>query len=430
LKKSARNGPLTENHLQVLRLLCRPDLYLEPAAAAMNSKYKQLKHPVPDTGEQDRDRQATLQSENSIQSDKEMKETGSPCIGQDSNLPVLKIVELLEKFELQPSYLLHEECREVLEANLIHRQSQGPLSPEQLAILQLLSKAEIDSEMAPSPERRRVLEERMRQGPLSSSHLGAVAGLAKYDKGESLQEKVLLPAGLPADSETAITEISSTAAEHPEVAAPAKGEPTVENPVSSKTPFYDQTIAGLEIRSDRSALLSKEEKARMQQLELKIKTDRIRQSIPEWVRRGLLPPRKEIKPRKPDVALDSPVLISSTVRADLVYLQVVGTNPTVSPPKPRDLFHADGELFGPRPGYAPGPPLHDPGPAESGLAEVASPVAAQAALLAVQSEHAESPETENETGKQSLLSQLWKCLGRLLSWLAGRCCSMRSWSSS
>ena len=434
LKKSARDGPLTENHLQVLQLLCRPDLYLKPAAAAIASKHKQEKHHVHDTGEHDR--QATLQRENSNQNDKEMKESGSPGIGQDSNLPVLKIVELLEKFELQPSYLLHQECREVLEANLIDRQSQGPLSPEQLAILQLLSKAEIDSEMAPSPERRTLLEQRMRQGPLSSSHLGAVADLAKYDQGEILQDKAVLPAGAPADSQTADAEISITAAERPEVAAPAKGEPTVESPTSSqaKTPLHDHKIAELEIRSDRSALLSKEEKARLQRLELKIKTDKIRQSIPEWVRRGLLPPRKEIKPHQPAVVSDSPVLISSAVRADLVYL--VSTNPTVSPPKPRDLFHADGELFGPRPGpgNAPGPLAPDPGPAKSELAEVASPiqVAAQATVLAVQSEdseHAESPETETETEKESKVRQLWNYLCRSFWWFLGRCCSWRSWSS-
>ena len=424
LKSSARVGPLTENHLQVLRLLCKPDLFLEPAAAK-NGMDKQEKHPNSDTDE--KDREPAQHSKNALRNDVEVQETDNE---QDSKLAVLKIVELLQKLELQPSYLLHQECREVLEANLINRQSQGPLSSEQLAILQLLSKAEIDSETVTDLERRKLLQKRMWQGPLSLSHLGAVADLAKYDHEELLQEKALLAAEPPADSKNNSGEIASTAVEHSEAAA-AQGEPTLANLTRSKTTFYDQTIAGLEICSDRSALLSKEEKARMQLLELKIKTDRIRQSIPEWVRRGLLPPRKELetKPRKPAQASDSPVLISSFVRADLIY--PFSASPIVTfPPKRRNLLHADEDLFGRRPGYAPGLSASGPGPTESGLAEVVTPVAPQATVLAVQFEPAERLETKTDAETRSKVSQLWQYLCRSFWWFIVRCCAWSGWSSS
>jgi hypothetical protein len=85
----------------------------------------------------------------------------------------------------------------------------------------------------------------------------------------------------------------------------------------------------------------------LQQIELKTKTDRIRRSIPDWVRQGLLPPL-QFRPLNTAAApgaqsLSSPVLISSAVRADLGFLGVM-----TEAPRPRSLFRDDsGPIYGP-----------------------------------------------------------------------------------
>jgi hypothetical protein len=237
-------------------------------------------------------------------------------------MAVIKIVKLLDKYELQPSYLLHRECRDVLEGNLVNRQRQGPLSSEQLAILQLLSKAEIDSGTAPTSERRRLLEERLRQGPLSLSDLGVLAELANFDPNDLLPDRDSLWAGAPAGAERVAAEfpMERTAAppfistdheredgpqtvspgtesrahpEAPDGSAPEDASSPIAQPRRSRASVSDGSFPG---QATRISLLSMEEKARMQQLELRLKTDRIRQAIPEWVRQGLLPPRQPEAP--------------------------------------------------------------------------------------------------------------------------------------
>ncbi len=103
-----------------------------------------------------------------------------------------------------------------------------------------------------------------------------------------------------------------------------------------RVPFFMDTISGLEVMT---SLLSREEKSALQLMELRAKTARIRQSLPEWVKNGLVPPRLNRKPlpawelSPPAAALaeslatvadqnagKSAVQISCSVQADLGFL--------------------------------------------------------------------------------------------------------------
>ena len=102
-------------------------------------------------------------------------------------------------------------------------------------------------------------------------------------------------------------------------------------PSEAKAPFLIDTISGLEVRS---SLLSREERAALQLIELRAKTARIRQSLPEWVRSSLVPPRrnpsplaaaavmaKQLADRAPHGSGTGGVQISCSVLADLGFLK-------------------------------------------------------------------------------------------------------------
>jgi hypothetical protein len=460
MKVSVQEGPLTRNHLQVFRLLCTPDLHLEHAGP------DQMHAPL-DSGDQSRE---SIKYKQSAALRNEAVSTESGDLDSEQDIAVIKIVKLLDKYELQPSYLLHRECRDVLEGNLVNRQRQGPLSSEQLAILQLLSKAEIDSGTAPTSERKRLLEKRLRQGPLSSSDLGVLAELANYDPKDFLPDRDSLWAEAPAGAERVVAETPTerTAAPpfestdhkredgtqtvspgtesraHPEEKSPDGNAPEdasspIAQPRRSRASVSDDSFPG---QATRISLLSMEEKARVQQLELRLKTDRILQAIPEWVRQGLLPPPRQPEAPSPGslpppaggggggggdsqsppgpstsmggVHSDRPVLISSSMCADLGFL--VSLDQPTAPAKPRDLFHADGELFA-RPetrttcATSPSPVTAGPAVGQGMLphAEVALPGAFQAAAHAGAASEPEAP------------GEAWPGAGRI-RWLVGGCC--------
>jgi hypothetical protein len=468
MKDSVQEGPLTRNHLQVLRVLCRPDLHLEHAGP------DQMHAPL-DSSDQRRESITTKQS--AALRNKAVSTESGVELDSEQGMAVIKIVKLLDKYELQPSYLLHRECRDVLEGNLVNRQRQGPLSSEQLAILQLLSKAEIESGTAPTSERRRLLEERLRQGPLSSSDLGVLAELADYDPKDFLPDRDSLWAEAPTGAEriAAETHTERTAAppfkstdhkrepedgtqtvspgtesrshseeKSPDGNAPEDASSLFAQPRRSRASVCKVSDGSFPGQATRISLLSMEEKARIQQLELRLKTDRILQAIPEWVRQGLLPPPRQ--PEAPSLGSlsppagrggggegdsqsppgpstsrgggpsDRPVLISSAMRADSAFL--VSLDQPTAPPKPRDLFHADGELFA-RPetritcATSPSPVTAGPAVRQGMLphADVALTGAFQAAAHAGA---ASEPDSEAP-------GRAWPGAGTI-RWLVGRCC--------
>jgi hypothetical protein len=95
-----------------------------------------------------------------------------------------------------------------------------------------------------------------------------------------------------------------------------------------KPQFLVDMIFGAEVKS---TLLSRQEKVALQLMELRAKTASIRQSLPDWVKEGLVPPKRNPSPHaavlteniaKPaDLhSCKDAVQISSSVRADLGFL--------------------------------------------------------------------------------------------------------------
>jgi hypothetical protein len=302
-------GPLTENHFRVLKLLCDSEVHttsipVNPEAASQPTI------------------QDTLHSDPEITEDKVFFDK-----------PLLDVLLLLNTCDLEPSYLLHNESRKLIEDNLSNR--QGPLPAEHLAVMQLISKAEIESGLSMDFLRKSLLEKRIKEGPLNADHLNASLSLRQIEAGKLPQMVPIVPA---ASGEAGTSQLSSAAKQH-------EGS-EVQNKVGSdvaaghgglaqeiKAPFFLDTISGLEVKT---SLLSREEKSALQLIELRAKTARIRQSLPEWVKKGLVPPPLNRTPSQrpqPAVVLakslanvadqhakDGAVQISSRVQADFVFI--------------------------------------------------------------------------------------------------------------
>jgi hypothetical protein len=370
--KSAKDCPLTEAHLRMLRIICRPDRALFLESGAMSADGGQRRNAL-QKDQMVRDETSRFESDGIMSSRFGESMTGDKEIlepeGKALNSLMLSLTRFLHKFELQPSYILHKECRELIELNLVSR--KDGLSSDQKAILQMLSKAEMDSDAWPllSPERKALLEERVKRGPLSSRHLDAVSSLETYDLTLAGDPKLLVIDQPPCDAEPptlASAVLHSEGATSKPVAEPAQpegspgtaldrvlplldsfsgmtpesessgrieGKDAYASSSGGRAPFFDAAISGLEVTS----LLSPAERALLQQMELKAKTDRIRRSIPDWVRQGLLPPLQFRPLAAPPGAQSSPVLISSAVRADLGFLGVA----MEAPRPPRSLARGD-----------------------------------------------------------------------------------------
>jgi hypothetical protein len=290
LQRRIREGPLTENHLLVLKLLCESEVH-ETSMAANEDKA-----PVA----------LNVLSQQIIQCPSQsLLEITEGRVSESCDKPLLDVLMLLKNCDLEPSYLMQNESRKLIEENLTHR--QGPLLAEHLAVLQLISKAEIDSGLSTDSMRLTLLQRRIEEGPLNADHLKASQSLQQIEKGESHAVTQMGPIG---HSETR-AEVGTSrlcAADMGHQAKPYEGC-EVSNVASvshlvfssghdtfaqeSKSPFFMDTISGLEVRS---SLLSRKEKSALQLMELRAKTARIRQSLPEWVRNGLVPPRRNPSP--------------------------------------------------------------------------------------------------------------------------------------
>jgi hypothetical protein len=105
LQQRIIEGPLTENHFLVLKLLCEPEVQI-----AVNED-KALVSPEAAS-------QQAIQS--TSHSDSEISEDKVSC-----DKPLLDVLMLLKKCDLEPSYLMQNESRKLIEDNLSNR--QGPL---------------------------------------------------------------------------------------------------------------------------------------------------------------------------------------------------------------------------------------------------------------------------------------------------------------
>jgi hypothetical protein len=149
--------------------------------------------------------------------------------------------------------------------------------------------------------RQNLLKRRMEEGPLNADHLQAALSLHQVETGELHGMTQMGSVGY-AETRAEVRTSQLHAADLGHQAKPCKsyevsdvvghlvnssGHDTLTQ--ESKLPFFMDTLSGLEVRS---SLLSREEKSVLQLMELRAKTARIRQSLPEWVRNGLVPPRR------------------------------------------------------------------------------------------------------------------------------------------
>jgi hypothetical protein len=264
-------------------------------------------------------------------SDSEISEDKVSC-----DKPLLDVLMLLKNCDLEPSYLMQNETRKVIEDNLSKR--QGPLPAEHLAVMQLISKAEIESGLSMDSRRKSLLEKRIKEGPLNAAHLNAVPSLRQVDGGNLPQMGPIVPAdaGVVGQLNVAGLDHELEVKQHESckvpnsVSAVAAGHGDLAKEI--RAPFFIDTISGLEVKT---SLLSREEKSALQLMELRAKTARILQSLPEWVKNGLVPPRLNRKPSPPaNYALaeslanvadwnagNGAVQISCSVQADLGFLK-------------------------------------------------------------------------------------------------------------
>jgi hypothetical protein len=317
LQQRIREGPLTENHLLVLKLLCESEGQIHEKAMPMNVDIVPVASEVPSQ----QIVQCPSHSELEIAEDK---------ASESCDKPLLDVLLLLKNCDLKPSYLVQKESRKLIEDNLTHRQE--PLLAEHLAVLQLISKAEIDSNLSIDFVRKHLLEKRVKEGPLNADHLNAARSLLHVER-EEMYDMTLGHKETVAEAGTRqyyAANLGSQAKHYEgcevlnvlDDSVVSSGHDTLTQP--SKALFFVDSISGLEVRS---SLLSREEKSALQLMELRAKTARIRQSLPEWVRNGLVPPRRNPSPLAVVLAETiahqasrDAVQISCNVQADLGFL--------------------------------------------------------------------------------------------------------------
>jgi hypothetical protein len=268
---------LTENHLLVQRLLCESDAH--ETLMAVNDDKETVALEVLS--------QQTIQCASHSQLENTVDKVSRSC-----DKPLLEVLMILKNCDLEPSYLMQSESRKLIEENLTHRQE--PLPAEHSAVLQLISKIEIDSGLSIDSVRQNLLKRRMEEGPLNADHLKAALSLQQIEKGEMHDMTQMGLIGHVAETGAEVGTIQLHAVDQGHQAKPCdlghlvftSGHDALTQ--ESKSQFFMDTISGLEVRS---SLLSREEKSALQLMELRAKTARIRQSLPEWVRNGLVPPR-------------------------------------------------------------------------------------------------------------------------------------------
>jgi hypothetical protein len=322
LHKRIREGPLTENHSLVLKIICESEFPCKqgPKNEDILPNYDTVTMSGQDFNRKDGP---------TFDCDTEIKPVEDKLLNDDES--IFDVLVLLKRCDLEPSFLSRKESRRLIEDKLINQET--PLPADHLAVLQILSKIEVDSDLSMDSERRYQLQKRILDGPLNSKHLCAVERLGKSDLGEG-KNIWLMDGGRRAVDYVSPrqTDVSTKAHSMHEISLEAEQHIPVSTESKEKCSF--DIISSLEIKS---SLFSREEKAVLQLMELRAKTNRIRQSLPDWVRKGLVPPRRGTLQAPFIVSKDIPehaescaqadsqagsgaVLISCEVRADLGFL--------------------------------------------------------------------------------------------------------------
>ena len=314
LQKRVSEGPFNENHLLALKLLCEFEQISESQEASLNCGILAI---------QDLSRKSSP----TFDGDSEITPVEEKALPADKS--ILDVLSVLKKCDLEPSFLSQKESRKFIEDKIINQ--PAPLLADHLAVLQILGKIEIDSDLSLQSERRTLLQKRIMEGPLNAEHLCAVQNLRNLQVDFGTEQKFKLVA----QEKRAIDDLECS----PRLAdvlsqgqSTSEGtEPNNEGESENKSTFSVERISSLEIKS---SLFNREEKNTLQLMELRAKTNRIRQSLPDWVRKGLVPPQCDALQANPiihdNIALHADsessadgqggaVLISCDVRADLGY---------------------------------------------------------------------------------------------------------------
>jgi hypothetical protein len=270
--------------------------------------------------------------------------------------PLQDVLSLLKTCDLDPCQLMHTESRQLMEEILTTRQE--PLQAVHQAVLQLISKAEIDSDLCMDPMRRQLLEQRIKEGPLHAGHLRAARSLkmlgvlARVDPTANSRNPPAAGAGVLVESgdlsaagvrQAGSRDVASgpqaTRAPRPQEPSEASSSELVllapdgggaaAPEEQQRMPFFRDSIFGLEVQA---SVQTAREKSTLALIELRAKTANIRRSLPEWVRGGLAPPRAppppsptllvqvDAAPADDAAAPREAVQISCEVKADLGFL--------------------------------------------------------------------------------------------------------------
>ena len=342
------DGPLTEGHWLVLKLMCQQyenvefgeggwGIMIDDGKLQRADVSRLNRKPVANENSADQPTNICRISEPISNADSLSEASGVNPLQKDNSLA--EILMLLNKCDLLPSYLLHKDTRRIIEDCL--RRREEALEDEHLGVLQLLSKAEIDSDLSVCPDlsRRRLLEQRLHDGPLGPRHLAAVQelmGLRASPQGNGLLQsnatllqdevdsnvQIVAPSPLSEtstranDDDLKTTLLQTHASVDP--IGPDDTAPELRARTNPSMPMRP-SIEPLSVR--RVPLLSREDKEALELVELLENTAKIRRNLPEWVRSGLLPPpRTAANPQLPSTGDKDAVVISCNVTADVVFL--------------------------------------------------------------------------------------------------------------
>ena len=220
------------------------------------------------------------------------------------------ILQLLKNFGLETRFFLHAEGRKIIEESVLKQ--TVPLNEESVCLLQLLGMLEVDSGLPLDNERETLLQTRIQDGRLKPEHLGelkillqsaeqqdysptdtskdirimqSAASIQKRHNGFSQSQSRMM------DSEMGIESTIQKQGSLNSKICIADTDLLALSPSEYQSDNMGNISKSIEVDSKfRTSILCREDKQALKILELKAKTARISRSLPEWVRKGLLPP--------------------------------------------------------------------------------------------------------------------------------------------
>jgi hypothetical protein len=252
----------------------------------------------------------------------------------DYSKEIEDVLQLIVRLEIDVKSFVDPHLRMDIEAAL--QQSNEITQYDRAAGLQLISSIELASDFKSlvhtpesGPDRQRILQQRIRNGPFTEDHSLVLMLLCDSDHNTSLpsplreikasdvfeqrtrqtnhytvhdesklREEIVLPGERCAANLNLNLQAQKYDDKHCEVSS-VLSDQVVSTEVDSltqecKNQFFMDTISGIEVNS---SLLSREERSALQLVELRAKAARIQQSLPEWVRSGMVPCRRNPSPQ-------------------------------------------------------------------------------------------------------------------------------------